>query len=287
MNASDVTIIIPHFGADEQQERSLDICLTSLKETVSSKTRIIVAKNGKKCLKHDADIDIVEQGQGKAVNAAAAVTDSKWLFISNDDMVYAPGWLEKLVSIAEKYNFKHLSPNLVEPNTGAPPFLTMPFGRAGGDFNKDAWLEFAKNHVENKTEQGFNLPFLIDHGIWNRIGGYDVNYDPWGSNGDSDIQAKIILGGLETMRERSVIVYHFSQTSGTFEPQNHGYWEKNYAYFTKKWGFDRQPDSDKVWYSREIVDFGKCIFKPEYVGKLGETPKSFISYRGFNERDIN
>lgn len=279
-----VTVIIPHFGADEQQERSLDICLSSLQATIPSSVRIIIASNGEKCTHHASDITIKEQGQGKAVNAAAGLTDSKWLFVTNDDMVYAPGWLEKLLATAKKYNFKHLSPNLVEPTRGAPPFLNQPFGGAGGDFNMQAWLEFAAKHVELKTEQGFNLPYLIDHNIWNRIGGYDVNYDPWGSNGDSDIQAKLILGGLETMRERNVIVYHFSQTSGTFEPRNHAYWEKNYAYFTKKWGFDRQPDSDKVWYSREIVDFGKCIFKPEYVGKLGETPKTFITYRGFNER---
>ena len=279
-----VAIIIPHFGADEQQERALDICLQSLQETIFDTTEVLIARNGNKCKNHGYAVDVNAQGQCKGVNAVAGITDAKWLLITNDDMVYAPNWLEKMLHTVKKYNLKYLCPNLVEPRPGAPPFLVQPFGGAGGDFQKDKWITFANSHQELKLEQGFNLPFLIEHDIWNRVGGYDINYDPWGSNGDSDLQAKLILGGLDTMRDRNIIVYHFSQTSGTFEPQNHGYWEKNYAYFKKKWGFDRQPDSNKVWYSRDIVDFANCQYKPEWVGRLNEQPRKFITYRGFNGR---
>ena len=45
---SEVTIIIPHLGADEQQEYSMDQCLISLRETAPEIKRI-VAINGSKC----------------------------------------------------------------------------------------------------------------------------------------------------------------------------------------------------------------------------------------------
>lgn len=273
-----VAIIIPHLGSDEQQEFAYDQCTESLRETAPS-VPLITVKNGIPC-KHEGVVSLFAQGQCMAVNAGAAITSAEWLVVTNDDMIYAPGWLEKMLETARRYNLKFLCPNLVEPRPGAPPFLVQPFGGAGGDFNKAAWLEFASHHVDHALEQGFNLPFLIHHDTWNRLGGYDVNYDPWGSNGDSDLQAKVILAGLETFRDRNIIVYHFSQTSGTFHPSNHGYWEKNYAYFTQKWGFDRQPESSKVWYSSEIINYGSLKYKPEWMEKLRKESRSTYNFKG-------
>lgn len=274
-----VTIIIPFFGEQAQEHRAFLECKKSLEETAPN-TPTIVVHNGPHACPVIPDIRISAQGQCRAVNVAAASVNTKWIFITNDDMIYAPGWLEKMVEMANRHKLKFLCPNLVEPHQGAPPFLSQPFGGAGGDFNKEAWLKFASIHKEDLMEQGFNLPMLIDREVWQRIGGYDIEYDPWGSNGDSDIQAKLILGGLDTFRNRDVVVYHFSQTSGTFEPRNAAHWQKNYAYFTKKWGFDRQP-TDKVWYSQEIIDVYKLIYKPEWMAKLGPDPVK--AFKTFNQ----
>jgi GT2 family glycosyltransferase len=99
------------------------------------------------------------------------------------------------------------------------------------------------------------------------IGGYDVNYDPWGSNGDSDLQAKIYLAGAKTWRNRDAIVYHFSQTSGTFHPDHRDHWQKNWDYFIEKWGFPRQGDDQKVWYSQDLIDYEKLKYHPWWEGK--------------------
>ena len=276
---SDVTIIIPFFGEQAQEHRALLECVKSLEET-SPHIPIIVAHNGPYGCPVIPQMHISSQGQCKAVNAAASTVNTKWLFITNDDMIYAPGWLEKLIDMAERSKLKFLCPNLVEPHKGAPPFLSQPFGGAGGDFNKEAWLKFSSTHKDDTLEEGFNFPILIDREVWQRIGGYDVSYDPWGSNGDSDLQAKLILAGLDTFRDRDVIVYHFSQTSGTFEPRNQIYWSQNYDYFTRKWGFERQP-TDKVWYSHEIIDSYKLIYKPEWMAKLGRDP--VMAFKKFNQ----
>lgn len=287
MNLSEVTIIIPHIFLSEETDFALKECLKSLEETVPEMKKIVVI-NG---MRFENDFEIVKypnvefivlerQGQCSAVNSAFSVVNTPWGFVTNNDMIYAPNWLEKLLETAKKYKLKYLCPNLVEPRPGAPPFLVQSFGGAGGDFNKEAWLDFASKHEEKMLEEGFNLPFLIDREVWQRIGGYDINYDPWGSNGDSDLQAKLILGSLTTFRDRNVVVYHFSQTSGTFHPDNQSYWQKNYAYFQEKWGFERQPESEKVWYSKDIIDHVKLIYHPEWEKKLSKASFADFNFVG-------
>jgi hypothetical protein len=276
INPNDVTIIVPHFGADKQQCYSLKQCLTSLEETAPEIKRIVV-KNGNIPCQCDRDIRIIEQGQNKAVNAAAAMTNTPWIFITNDDMIYAPGWFERLTRFKEgtrdvnldDNNILCISPQLVEPRPGAPTFLTEFCGGAGGDFNKEKWLDYASKHPISwqGLMPGFNLPLLIYRNLWNTVVGYDINYDPWGSNGDSDLEYKIMLAGVQPYQNTNCVVYHFSQTSGTFEPRNDSYRFKNYGYFKEKWGFDRTDNG--IWEASFTIpskEEGR-IFCPEWEGK--------------------
>jgi GT2 family glycosyltransferase len=256
MKTSDVTIIIPHFGANQQQCNALKECIDSLKQTAPDIKRVVV-KNGPACA-CDRTIRIIPQGQCKAVNAGVAITNTDWVFVSNDDMIYSKDWFENLIhpyfgtraaqiDNEQKYC---ISPMLVEPRLGAPTFLVEFCGGAGGDFDKNKWDEFSSEWKE-KTQRslpfrtGFNLPFLIKRELWDLVGGYDIEYDPWSSNSDSDLEYKIMLAGIQPYQNMNSIVYHFSQTSGTFEPQNGAYYGRNFAYFKEKWGFDRTDDG--IW----------------------------------------
>jgi GT2 family glycosyltransferase len=272
INQEDITIIIPHLGETEEQEYSLDECLKSLNETVPDIKKIVV-KNGyggdgaELC---HGNITLDEQGQCKAVNAAVATTNTPWIFITNDDMVYAPGWFQELFSI-DVTDWKCASPKLVEPRPGAPTFEVFFAGGAGGDFDKQKFLDYVKTPPlltwKESYKPGFNFPLLIKRELWNTIGGYDINYDPWGSNGDSDLEYKIKLAGVQPMQSQFSRVYHFSQTSGTFEPRNDEFRNKNYAYFKEKWGFDRTDDG--IWEATfEIPNEGRK-FRPEWEGEYG------------------
>ena len=280
---SDCTIIIPHYGSSDEAEYALDECLQSLKETVPD-IKIILAINGRECgltethkLLHDKMeyIEMDRQGQAGAVNAAVATTNTPWIFVTNDDMIYAPGWFEKLqeyiwTDAPQETPMMCISPMLVEPRPGAPTFLVEMCGGAGGDFDKQKWLDFASKErypEHRRVTTGFNLPFLIKRELWDLIGGYDVNYDPWGSNSDSDLEYKIKLAGIQPMQNKNCIVYHFSQTSGTFEPRNDEYRFKNYEYFRQKWGFDRTDDG--IWeasFSVPTPEQGR-IFQPDWENK--------------------
>lgn len=300
IDKSQVSIIIPHLGGTVETQYALDKCLKSLDETVPDIKKIVAYNNfdGWDGNVPEGSIFLQEQGQCKAVNAAVATTNTPWIFITNNDMIYAPGWFEKLVEgIQPRYmvgvdlgvdevNFEPggvvrvndvsavkqlddivcISPMLVEPRQGAPTFLVQPFGGAGGDFNKQGWLDFAKDYEGIGIRTGFNMPLLIKRDLWDTIGGYDINYDPWGSNSDSDLEYKIKLAGVQPYQNTNCIVYHFSQTSGTFEPKNDEFRNRNYAYFKDKWGFDRTDDG--IWEADFIMPNKERIFRPDWENKF-------------------
>src|SRR3990167_1336683 len=270
----DVTIIIPHLGATKEQHYAFNQCWISLRGTVPN-IKIIVAKNGLEALGEPIPLDFYDhaekialsmQGQCRAVNAAAATVNTPWIFVTNDDMVYPPGWWEKMT---EYQTSLCMSPRLVEPRPGAPTFITEFCGGAGGDFDKQKWLKFAEEYMKGQytQEKGFNLPFLIKKELWDLVGAYDIEYDPFSSNSDSDLEYRIRLAGIQPMQVRNCVVYHFSQTSGTFHPDNQGAWQKNWDYFIEKWGFPRTDDG--IWeanFRMPTKEEGR-IFLPEWEGK--------------------
>ena len=266
-----VTVIIPHLGATKEQCYSLGQCLESLRETVPS-MQIVVVKNGNIACTCRRDIRILQQGQSGAVNAAVATTNTPWIFVTNDDMIYAPGWWERLtdwfnmelykVEFKIKQEIMCISPKLIEPRPGAPTFEVYFCGGAGGDFDKQKWLELAKNYQGQGIRMGFNLPFLIKRELFNLIDQYDVNYDPWGSNGDSDLEYKIRLAGVQPYQNINSIVYHFGMTSGTSSPDNRPFWDKNWHYFIEKWGFERASTNQGIWEASFEIPEDKLKYKP-------------------------
>lgn len=275
INQSDCTIIIPHLGATEKQHYAFNECWKSLRETVPE-MKIVVAKNGLESMgepipidfyDHASKIALSEQGQCRATNGAISTTNTPWVFVTNDDMIYAPRWWERLVNNIEEEMC--VSPQLVEPNQGAPTFQVQKFGGAGGDFNKQKWLEFAEFYpTVGEMRTGFNLPFLIKRELWDTIGGYDINYDPWSANSDSDLEYRIRLAGVQPYQNTNCIVYHFSQTSGTFHPDQRSYWDQNWYYFINKWGFERASGNEGIWEATmTIPDPPIRKYTPEWEGK--------------------
>lgn len=274
----DITLIIPHFGEDERACYALGETNKSLLETFACPQNIFIVKNGINGCKCSYDMNMLAQGQCKAVNAAVATTNTEWIMVSNSDMIYPPNWFENLVKpgifipdnvqIGQNIEVKCVSPKLIEPRDGAPTFEKYFCGGAGGDFDKQKWLEFAKDHKGIGLRTGFNLPFLIKRELWDLIGGYDINYDPWGSNGDSDLEYKIRLAGVQPYQNTNCVVYHFSNTSGTFEPRNRGFWGQNFAYFEKKWGFKRT--DDRIWEADFVMPDKERIFRPWWEGYFND-----------------
>lgn len=273
-----VTAIIPSlYEADGQY---LKLCVESLRETVD--WNIIVVTNGSKQKPILDDIYGIsqhlwtqQQGQCNAVNVGASVAtpDTEYLFILNSDMYFAPDWNRNL-----RFDYPVFCPNLSEPvdNAGsAPPFIKVDGGLTLDAFDKAKVDEHVTSIVESGEvvpTPGFNFPFFIKKEVWNTIGGYDTAYDPWGSNGDTDLQTKIALAGITPMRYKDVNVYHFSNKSGTFDGTHQTEWQKNWDYYTSKWGFNRDtvPGTD-VWSHQNILPEDRTIIKyqPDWIHRYG------------------
>lgn len=285
ISKQDVTIIIPTLY-QSRNRFALRECFLSLIESGFPSENIVIAYNN--CVVDSEPylidiskefeskfINLSEQGQCKAVNAAAATVDTEWIMVSNDDMVYPPDWFERLTkfdALDGEYNlqFDCISPQLIEPIDGAPTFIKYFCGGVGGDWDKEKFMKYAKTHEGTGVRSGFNIPFLIKKEVWDLVGGYDVNYDPWGSNSDSDLEYKFKLAGIDMCQNTNCPVYHFSQTSGTFEPRNRDYWEKNFAYFEQKWGFPRTDEG--IWEATFEIPYDKLKYRPKWAKIPGEEP---------------
>lgn len=242
--------------------------------------QIIVVANGSKNSKplQEGEIEGIstvlftpKQGQCNAVNLGAqfVAPNTDYILVSNSDMYYAPGWDKHL-----KFTFPVFSPNLVEPtnNPGsAPPFLKCDGGFTLDEFDQKLVNKFIKQAVNDKqnqsAEQGFNLPFFIRKDVWQTIGGYDTRYDPWGSNSDTDLQMKIELAGILPKRVRSVLVYHFSNKSGTFDGTHQQEWWDNWHYLEQKWGFNRDDAGSDVWNHQRMIDYKRLTYHPDWEGQ--------------------
>lgn len=258
-----VTVIVPSFP--EADRDFLELCVDSLRKTVDWSI-IVVTNGGRTTLPLDRmwvkgrcqHLHCPKQGQCNAVNTGAQVVhpNTDYLFIVNSDMYFSPDWHKNL-----RFDYPVFSPVLIEPvnnNGSAPPFVKFDGGFTLEEFKPEQVDKFVKHNLDNdkKEESGFNLPFFIRKDVWDTIGGYDIKYDPWGSNSDTDLQTKINLAGITPMRLRDVMVYHFSNKSGTFDGSHQDAWQKNWDYFDAKWGFNRDILGSDVWYNRDMLPKG-------------------------------
>jgi len=266
-----VAVIIPTLAGVGDEYAKL--CIKSLRATTD--WDIIVVSNGDGTKPDFSNLGVTmhlhtkNQGQCNAVNVGVNAINADYVMVTNDDMYFAPGWNTCV-------NFEHLvfSPNLVEPtnnNGSAKPFLKLDAGFTLDEFDSKKVDQFVMDHEFEGEEPGFNLPFFIRRDVFLTIGGYDVAYDPWGSNSDTDLQTAINLAGITPMRLRDVLVYHFSNKSGTFEavPERQAAWQHNWDYFNEKWGFNRDQLGSDVWYNKDMLPKDDKIIKysPDWKGK--------------------
>lgn len=250
----------------------LAVCVKSLRDS-GFDGQIVVVTNGTPTspnLKHikgiTKHVHTPAQGQCGAVNIGVQMVspDNEYVLISNSDMYYVPGWDTNL-----RFDYPAFSPNLVEPannNGSAEPFLKLDAGFTLDEFDEGLVQEFVWNQVKERKgeeETGLNFPLFIEKRLWEFLGGYDTAFDPWGSNSDTDLQTRINLAGVTPMRLRDVLVYHFSNKSGTFDGTHQDFYQNNIEYFHDKFGFDRDELGSDVWYNEKMIpkDESKIKYK--------------------------
>lgn len=255
-----VSIIIPTMQANLPY---LKACVESIKKYSTEDHEIIVISNPDPYYEIPIEgikrFHNVEQGQCRAVNLGVKEASNEYILISDDDVVFPRNW-EDMIEKAKEVEF--FSGNFVESGSKggvAMPFITKDFGNTPDDFN---WEEWEKNEGEDVWENGFGFPLICKKSFWEKIGGYDKNYDPWGSNCDSDLEYKVMIAGVMPKRWRGAPTYHFGQVSGIF--QHSDYWQKNTRYFEQKWGIARAK-TPEIWYCDFTINKKQLRFKPDWA----------------------
>lgn len=265
-----ISVLIPTLASKESRPY-LERCVKSIREHQTIEHDILIMVNGGNAVRLDLPARVYYtnvQGQCNAVNQLAKMVETEWFIVSDDDSIFPPNW-ERLLENTDKTDV--LCMNSMESGKvgSAPPFVVNDCGQ---DIERFDYEKFKISAIRvgsdegtkpDHFEDGFSYPFLIKKSLWDKIGGYDTAYDPWGSNCDSDLHYKIRLAGVEPKRDRRILNYHFSQISGTFDfsdtPEgkiHYERWNQNKRYFTEKWGFERI-GSPEIWYKFDIPKIRK------------------------------
>jgi hypothetical protein len=263
-----ITILIPTL-ANKKSLPYLKKCIQSIRDGQSIAHDIKVMINGG-VMSDPKELPAafyitLGQGQCQAVNKLAKMVETEWMLVTDDDSIFPPNW-ERLFEDETASKSDVICMNSMESGKvgSAPPFVVNDCGQDIEHFDYEKFKIDAVNIGSEEggkpghLEKGFSYPFAIKTELWHKIEGYDENYDPWGSNCDSDLHYKIRIAGVQPLRDRRILNYHFSQISGTFDfsdtPEGNEHnrrWNMNKRYFTEKWGFERA-NSPEIWYYFDI-----------------------------------
>lgn len=224
--------------------------LEYLKASVNS-IRVCSALDNEICVYNDGSTDgthewLAEQPDLKYIhnpkwtgsltgrNLAGELATRKYVFLSEDGLIYPPFWDKKIDQWVKKLGpDTFIIPDLVEAR----------FGKSPDSFNKGDYLEYVhtKSRSTYSTDNAFGLPFLR-RDIWEELGGHDTNFDPYGFGVlDFKLRAKQRIPHLQFARVKNVILYHFPSASWKHLKGTPG-WEskrkQTEKYFKEKWGFD-------------------------------------------------
>ncbi len=250
------------------------LCIDSIKRTSKINHNITLVTNGSpeiplpegfegiKRLHHES------QGQCMAFNMGVDVAETEYVMIIDNDFVFSENWEVILDKLEGK---ELLCGNLVEPGIRGSSFITHNSGETPETFDQEDFEKFVLERKRDEIAQGFGFPILVKKELWQKIGGYDPVWDPFGSNCDSDFTYKIMLAGVPLQQYHGSLFFHFQGVSGTFtNPEADQYWTRNLNHFPRKWGFGRvgQP---KIWSGEFIIPLDKLIFRPNWA-KLENNP---------------
>ena len=163
-------------------------------------------------------------------NRGIALSNSKYMVFTNSDIIVSPGWLEKLVAVAES----DPSVALVNPLSNRFANLSLPMVPGMSFLAMNETLERQKNQnaVDIVTTTGYCL--LVRREAIERHGCLDEIYGQ-GYCEDKDLHMRLTSNGWRAVAATNAYVYHLG--SGTFTPKGRRErLEVNEVIFRQRWG---------------------------------------------------
>lgn len=170
-----------------------------------------------------------------ALNSAFKLSTLDYIVYLNDDMYVLPGWdveLSKEIYIIGHERF-YLSATMIEPRYTGNPCVLAPFnfGESIESFNEIGLLQSFEKIHKNDWSGATWPPSLVHRSLWEKIGGYSVEFTP-GLYSDPDFSMKLWQEGVRIFKGvGNSKVYHFQSKSLGKVKLNDGRRQ-----FAKKWG---------------------------------------------------
>lgn len=177
-------------------------------------------------------------------NKCAEIATKDYIVLLHNDIVLAPGFLERLVS--------RLAPNnVVSYTTVEPPIFTgherpgkmiKDFGSDLETFKKEEFQKFAievSQEVEFFIEKGAAFFMSLSKKVYTDMGGMDNLFTPMFSE-DDDLIARLIIQGLNLFTCLGAICYHFVSKTSRFSEEykeiTQQIEKESNRNFLRKWG---------------------------------------------------
>jgi len=210
----------------------------------------------------------INAGVCLAVNSAASLACTDYIVYINDDMYVCPDWdyyLWKVIEQQSDHKF-FLSATAIEPRDVRKKVAIAPydFGSYPDNFKESELLQQYNDFSMADWSGASWPPNLIHKSLWEKIGGYSVEFFP-GFYSDPDFSMKLWQAGVRRfIGVAESRVYHFLEVSTTkIRKENI---RKGRKLFLKKWHI-----TARVFY-RYYLQMGKKNPKPL------KTPQSIAFY---------
>jgi len=234
------SIIIPTFNALHFTKQ----CLDSIRLTTRFPHEIIIVDNGstdgtREFIDTQKDIRLIKSdsnlGYAGACNLGIKNSDSKYIVISNNDILFTPNWLSHLIETSEISD----EVGLVGPVTNhASGFHRQP--HKSYTTNLDLFREAARIRMKNKGNFMF-VPVLIffctliKRKTVEQIGILDPNLGLGGCD-DLDYSFRARMAGIQLILDLSVFVHHFCSKTYTSNDLNYiNLLQESRDRYNKKW----------------------------------------------------
>lgn len=208
-------------------------------------------------------------------NQGMAAARGNYIHLMNNDIVVTPGWLDRMVSCAERDPKIGIVGPMSNYVSGPQLVENVPYNMESLEGLDDFAAKFSDQY-DSKTQRilrvvGFCM--LIKRAVINKIGGMDSRYG-LGNFEDDDFSLRATLAGFESWIAEDCFIHHFGNR--TFIGAKIDYREslhKNWEIFKEKWDFPR----DIPYGSYNVSDILEKGFIPEkHYCPLPDTPVSTV-----------
>ena len=211
-------------------------------------------------------------------NQGISIARGEYILLMNNDIVVTPGWLESLVSCAERDPRIGIVGPMSNSVSGPQLVKNVPYNINNLDGLDDFAEEFSRRNAGRAKRflrvVGFCM--LIKRAVVDKIGGLDSRYG-LGNFEDDDFSLRAALAGFESWMAGDCFIHHFG--SRTFIGAKIDYNEsitKNWEIFKNKWNLplDLQLGAKYDW--AQILKKGfvrdkhYCLFTEENSMEVGQ-----------------